>query len=262
MQGKYCNTCGQKQLNNDRSLSHLVGDLVNNLFFVDNRLWVSIKYLLFEPGRMTYEYLSGKRRKFMPPVTIFLFVNVIYFFTSPLTDYSLPLTDQVKQPTHGSLATHLVEQKLKDSKISMEEYERTYNRASDNVSKTVMILNVPLISFFVYLLAIKKRKFYYDSLIYSMHFFSVFLLCIVIGVATVPFFKWSMNIIGITVNPWIYFYFFLFILPVFYAIISFQNFAKVKWYHSIWSGILIMISGALVQFVYRSIVFFITFWIA
>ncbi|WP_420583282.1 DUF3667 domain-containing protein [Reichenbachiella sp.] len=262
LEGNFCAECGQRLKGGDRSLKHLFGDLINNLFFVDNRIWVSYRYLVFKPGVMTYEFLEGKRRKFMPPVTLFLFVNVLYFFISPLTDYSLPLSDQIKQPTHGAIATRMVEDRLTEENMEMEDYAEVYNQASDNISKTIMILNVPLMAFFVYLLAIRKRKYYFDSLIFSMHFFTVFLLCIVVGVFTAKGYYIVVNQwLGSSVGPWVFWMpTFMMILPLFFAIVSFRRFTQVKWMHAVWSGLLIMVGGMVAQFIYRSIVFFTTFW--
>ncbi|MEP2023616.1 MAG: DUF3667 domain-containing protein [Reichenbachiella sp.] len=262
LNGQYCTNCGQQNKDKDRSLKHLLGDLLNNLFFVDNRFWVSYKYLLFKPGVMTYEFLEGKRRKFMSPITLFLFVNVLYFFVSPLTDYSLSLTDQMKQPTHGTLASRMVEDKLVQEELDLEAYAPIYKQTSDNVSKTIMILNVPMIAFFVYLIAIRKRKYYYDSLIFSVHFFAVFLLCIIAGISLAPAYRWVINgLLEIHMSPWtIWMPFFMLVLPTIYAIVSIKKFAQMKWYHTIWSGLLIFISGFVAQFIYRSIVFFVSFW--
>ncbi|WP_422359812.1 DUF3667 domain-containing protein [Reichenbachiella sp.] len=263
LEGNFCAQCGQRDKDSDRSLRHLLGDLVNNLFFVDNRIWVSYKYLLCKPGIMTYEFLEGKRRKFMPPVTLFLFVNVLYFFISSLTDYSLPLVDQINQPTHGALATRMVENKLVEEKMEMEDYSAIYNQASDNISKTIMILNVPIIALFVYLLAIRRRKYYFDSLIFSMHFFTVFLLFIVVGVFTAKGYILVVNqYFGSSIGPWVFWIpSFLVVLPTFFAIVSFKRFAQVKWVHAVWSGLLIMVGAAITQMIYRSIVFFTTFWL-
>ncbi|MEP3389376.1 MAG: DUF3667 domain-containing protein [Reichenbachiella sp.] len=263
LEGSFCAQCGQRDKDADRSLKHLIGELINNLFFVDNRIWASYKYLVFKPGIMTYEFLEGKRRKFMPPVTLFLFVNVLYFFISPLTDYSLTLTDQMKQPTHGALATRMVEEKLTKVEMDFETYAPIYRQASDNVSKTIMILNVPMIAFFVYLLAIRKRKYYFDSLIFSMHFFTIFLLCIVVGVFTAKGYYLIVNqYFGSSIGPWVFWMpTFMAGLPLLYAIISFKRFAQVKWYHAIWSGLFIMFAGIVTQFIYRSFVFFTTFWL-
>ncbi|MEO9964998.1 MAG: DUF3667 domain-containing protein [Reichenbachiella sp.] len=242
-------------------MAHLFGDLINNLLFVDNRFWVSLKYLFFKPGLMTVEFLEGKRRKFMPPVTIFLFVNVFYFFTSPMTDYSLPLVDQLYQPTHKAIANRLVEKKLAEEELTMEEYAIEYNQASDNVSKTIMILNIPIIAFFVYLLAIRKRKFYYDSLIFSIHYFTIFLSCVILSGVLIPLYIWFIRLIGSNLSAWTFWFpFFMFVLPVIYAMFSFYRFIDTKWYHAIWSGLLVFLAGGVAQFIYRSIVFFVTFW--
>ena len=86
--GSFCYQCGQKALdNNDRSMSTLLGGFFTNLFFLDNRFFISLRMLLIRPGTMTIDFLGGQRKKFLPPVTLFLFVNLIYFLLSPLSDY-------------------------------------------------------------------------------------------------------------------------------------------------------------------------------
>ena len=92
--GAFCHNCGQQvRDNSDRSVRRLLGEVLGNLFFLDNRFFISVGYLFRFPGRMTVEFLAGKRKKFISPVTLFLFLNLIYFFNKPLSDYSLPIED-------------------------------------------------------------------------------------------------------------------------------------------------------------------------
>lgn len=95
----FCPKCGQSVRDNtDRSIGKLMGDFLDNIFFFDNRFVISLRYLFQFPSRMTVEFLAGKRKKFVSPVSLFLFVNVIYFFVNPLSDYSISLEDQYAQP--------------------------------------------------------------------------------------------------------------------------------------------------------------------
>ena len=104
--GVFCHNCGQRVRDNlDRSLGRLLGEFFGNVFFLDNRFLLSLWYLVRYPSRMTVEFLEGKRKKFISPVTLFLFLNLIYFIVNPLTDYSLSLYDQ----THSQPYSPLIE---------------------------------------------------------------------------------------------------------------------------------------------------------
>ncbi len=263
---KFCPQCGQRDVeNSDRSIIRLTIDLLNNVFFFDNRFWISIRYLLTRPGKMTVEFLEGKRRKFISPITLFLFVNVLYFFLSPLTDYSLPLADQMKYQAHSEMATRMVEDKLKKHELSNEAYQESlrtyatkYQSASDNISKSLMILNVPIVALFVYLLSLRKRPYYFDALIFSLHYFTLFLLSISVGDILKEIIQAlgdpGANFLGI----WLLI--FVLIIPLTYLSISLSKYLGHKWFVAIALGIFVFIGGGLAQFLYRAIIFFLAFW--
>ena len=52
-----------------------------DVFALDGRLWRSLPMLLFRPGRMTRNYLDGKRARYVPPFRMFLMASVIFFLT-------------------------------------------------------------------------------------------------------------------------------------------------------------------------------------
>lgn len=259
--GMFCSHCGQKTIDHtDRSVRHLVAEFLGNLFFLDNRLFVTFRYFLLFPGKMTVEFLEGKRRKFLPPITLFLFINLIYFFSSPLTDYSLPIHDQVKQLGHGPIAKKMLERRLEEREITLEDYAPKYKKASDDISKTVMILNVPLIALFTYLISFKRRKFYYDSLIFSLHYFSFFLFSILFGDLLHDLLSPLLKAFSLTINGGIWILVFIAILPTIYATFSLKRFLQINWALTPLAAIFVFIGAGFTQFVYRGIIFFLTFW--
>lgn len=258
----FCGQCGQRASDNsDRSLGRLLGEFFSNIFFFDNRFFLGVWYLVRFPSRMTVEFLDGKRKKFISPVTLFLFLNLIYFFVSPLTDYSLALYDQVySQPYSGEWIKELLNQKLEKDGLDGRAYSITYQNMSDNISKSIMIINVPMIAFFVYLMAFKKRRFYFDSLIFSFHFFSLFMVdwvmleCVDTLIYFLPDHAYSIAT-DITFNL------FFFIIPLIYAILSIKKFMDIRWYWAITAGIGVMIAVGLANMFYRLIMFMVTIWV-
>src|SRR5690606_24926283 len=56
--------------------THFIEDLVH----YDGSFWKTVKNLLFKPGVLTKEYLGGKRKKYVAPVKLYIFVSFFVFF--------------------------------------------------------------------------------------------------------------------------------------------------------------------------------------
>ncbi len=258
--GSFCESCGQKVIDEtDRSLSTLIAGFFGNILFLDGRFMISLRYLFFNPGRMTFEFLTGKRKKFVPPVTLFLFANLIYFFLNPITDYSLSLHDQITYQFYSSTANSMVEEKINEKSISIEDYSLEYGKSSDQISKTIMILNIPMIALFVYALSFRKREFYFDSLVFTFHFFTFFLLCISIGDA-IDDLLLSLLPESLSIIQWIWFLSFILIVPAIYGVLSFRKYLEVNWLWAIAGGVAIILGIVTAQMFYRLIIFLLTFW--
>lgn len=259
LKGGFCHNCGQRvRDNSDRSLGPLIGDFLNNIFFFDSRFILSLRYLIQFPSKITVEFLEGKRKKFISPVTLFLFFNLIYFFVSPLSDYSLSLYDQTYSQPYSVWTKDWVDIKLENTGLDDQAYGVIYQNASDNISKSIMIINVPIIAIFVYIMAFRRRQFYFDSLIFSFHFFSLFIGSWVmldwVG-SLIDFFAGQDDSIVSKTS----FYLFAFLIPLFYAIMGIKKFMNIRWYWSFFAGIGVIIAVNLANLIYRFIIFILTF---
>ncbi|MFK7756980.1 MAG: DUF3667 domain-containing protein [Flavobacteriales bacterium] len=261
LEGQFCNSCGQKTRdNNDRSIGPLLGDFLGNLFFVDSRFLLSTRYLLVLPGRMTVEFLEGKRKKFISPITLFLFFNLIYFIVSPLTDYSLSLEDQFYSQPYSAWIQDSVVDKIENGGFKDNTYGSIYQQMSDTISKSIMILNVPLMALLVFLMAFKRRRFYFDSLIFSLHFFSLIIFCPII-MRWVDFLIDCLPDAIVSSIPDITFELFCYVIPSIYAILSIKKFMNIKWYWSIPAGLWVVASVVFSNLIYRFIILWLTLWL-
>lgn len=261
VEGGFCPQCGQSVRDNlDRSLGRLLGEFFSNVFFLDNRFFLSAWYFVRFPNRMTVEFLEGKRKKFISPITFFLFINLIYFFVNPLSDYSLALYDQMHSQPFSMWAKEWVDLKLQTEGLDVRAYAITYQNMSDTISKSIMIINIPMIAGFVYLMAFKKRRFYFDSLIFAFHFFTLYMLSWVM-------LSWVGTLIDFlsvgedSIVSGISFYLFTFFIPLLYAILGIKKFMDIRWYWAIAAGMGVMIAAQLANMCYRFIIFIVTFWV-
>lgn len=101
LRGQYCGACGQRAVNRLISLWELLQDAFGDLFEIDSRLWRTLIPLLIRPGRLTLDYLEGRRARYMPPFRMYLVLSVIFFvvaFFDPQDDLSL-LFEPEPEPT-------------------------------------------------------------------------------------------------------------------------------------------------------------------
>src|SRR5262245_56481821 len=89
--GAYCAVCGQKRfVEADRRFGNLIRQFVAAATDLDGRLWGTLRALMLEPGRLSRDYIDGRRVRWMPPITLFLLVNLVYFFFAPQSDFAMP----------------------------------------------------------------------------------------------------------------------------------------------------------------------------
>jgi hypothetical protein len=76
----FCANCGQKSDTHLLSFRELLHELADGLFDLDSRIWRSLLPLAFQPGKLTSEYLAGKRMRFLPPFRLYLILSLLFFF--------------------------------------------------------------------------------------------------------------------------------------------------------------------------------------
>ena len=77
--GQHCSHCGQRARVRVLSLWGLTRDLVGDVFDWDSRIWRTLRPLAFSPGRLTIDYLRGKRASYTPPFRMYLLLSVAFF---------------------------------------------------------------------------------------------------------------------------------------------------------------------------------------
>lgn len=80
--GQYCANCGQRARSRLISIWELVRDAVGDLFELDSRLWRTLIPLAVRPGKLTREYLMGRRARYMPPFRMYLVLSLLFFLVA------------------------------------------------------------------------------------------------------------------------------------------------------------------------------------
>ncbi len=69
--GAYCGGCGQKA-HVHRSVLHAVEEFLHGITHFDSKLWNTLPLLFVRPGKLTRDYVHGKRARYVAPVALFL----------------------------------------------------------------------------------------------------------------------------------------------------------------------------------------------
>ncbi len=231
---RYCPNCGQENTDTRKTFHHLFVHFFEDLTHYENAFWKTIRNLLFQPGALTKEYMSGKRMSYLAPVRLYIFISFVTFFlmgvlpgesesetTSDaetkkemLYDKDLQLTtrDSIKAFTDSIKKTKLDNGLQLGDYASLQEFDSVQNtlnpqdRATgfsrwlqrriakvngettpeefkERFSKSIvhnipkaLFLYMPFFAFFLWLFHDKKKWYYFDCGIFTLHYFSFLLL--------------------------------------------------------------------------------------
>lgn len=84
LRGPFCYFCGQPDRNFMRFFPVLLRDLMEDLFDLDSRFMRTMKPLLFKPGRLTRDYMEGRRFRYAPPMRLYIFSSIVFFLLAAL----------------------------------------------------------------------------------------------------------------------------------------------------------------------------------
>jgi hypothetical protein len=84
LKGPFCYYCGQPDKNMMRFFPALLRELLADTFDFDSRFLRTLKPLLFKPGKLTRDYLDGRRFRYVPPLRLYIFSSIAFFFVAAL----------------------------------------------------------------------------------------------------------------------------------------------------------------------------------
>lgn len=79
LSGPVCHSCGQTADSFHRPVWELLAEIFDGLFGFEGRMWRTIPPLLYRPGHITRQYLSGVRARYVMPFRLYLTASVLFF---------------------------------------------------------------------------------------------------------------------------------------------------------------------------------------
>ncbi|MBT1709740.1 DUF3667 domain-containing protein [Fulvivirgaceae bacterium PWU5] len=185
---KFCPECGQENIELRDSFVHVVGHFISDYLHYDSKFFKGLLPLFTKPGYLTRQYLEGKRASNIHPLRLFFFCTIFMVLVSNL--YYHKFEDSIRQEiiTQEKVSTTDSTQALPRKKqFGVRITTRDDGKDGEKTPEQMMqdaraglaefFHNIKYISFFllpVYALIFKlfyvRRKTYYvDHLIYTMH---------------------------------------------------------------------------------------------
>lgn len=78
--GSHCHACGQAA-HVHKTLGAFFHDLLHGVFHFEGKIWRTLPMLVAKPGKLTREYIDGKRASYVSPIALFLFCVFALFTT-------------------------------------------------------------------------------------------------------------------------------------------------------------------------------------
>ena len=196
--GKFCSNCGERELGSeDRSLRHYLDIVVDFLTHFDSKGYRSLWYLVAKPGFLSEEQLRGRRVRYAKPLSLFISINVVYYFSIALfgaNTFTTPLYVQLHENDYyPGFASRKVESQLRVNNMSYAAFEAKFNEKASVLSKTLIFLFIPIYAVIFYALFFTRRRYLVEHAVVATHLWSfiLLLLAVVVPVIAATLMWWS-----------------------------------------------------------------------
>ena len=108
---RFCPHCGQENIERRQPFHFLFTHFIEDFTHYDGQFWKTIQYLFTSPGKLTQEYLAGKRQVYVAPVKLYIFISFITFFLPNI----LPHPKEENDKADPKVETKSKKEKQKDT---------------------------------------------------------------------------------------------------------------------------------------------------
>ena len=199
--GRYCANCGQTADVHVPSTRELFHEAIEGITHSDSRLWNSLKLLWFKPGKLTQEFVAGRRAAYLPPFRLYLVLSVIFFLAASFYHPELNLAVftkegkvQVLTTSEASCDNTQFERFVSDAfaqrlrhgcKMVVRDHGASLGHVAVSTMPKAMFILLPLIAFLHMLMYWRPRHRYAEHLLFFLHvqafFFSAMTLVVLLG---------------------------------------------------------------------------------
>lgn len=203
MAGRYCGQCGERRLHGEPSLRRFLREAGQEVVDVDSRTVRTARALLLHPGTLTQEHLAGRRRPYVGPFKLYLFVFAVTMFASSLVQ----MTPSGGRAQAGALVAWL---NSITARIGARQHLTLVQAEARLMAATLdhmrwFALLVPLVfGCAVHLLFRRRRRWFAENMVFATHYaafyyFAAFVL-LPVNLALARSSAWVMAAVGVVIT--------------------------------------------------------------
>jgi len=109
LEGPYCSQCGQQAADRVVPIWHMLNEALEAVIELDMRVIYTFPKFLFLPGRLTNEYVNGRRKRYIRPFRLYLFTTFLLFTVLTLTagqGFQFPFEPQMSPAQADTVQTN------------------------------------------------------------------------------------------------------------------------------------------------------------
>lgn len=118
--GPYCSQCGQHAIDYRRSLMTVLIDAADSFFDWDTKFLNTIVVLLTRPGKLTNDFNSGRRMRYMHPLRLYLLASIAFFLMARLINLAPSSPPEWSAADRAEVSAALGKLSAPDSPLSPE----------------------------------------------------------------------------------------------------------------------------------------------
>ena len=176
------------------------------------RWWLTLKLLITSPGALTVRQRDGRRQGLVPPLTLFLTLNLVFFLgqsLSGLAILSIPLRAHVQGQFYSTTAASWTDKRVATKQAEMQaakQIDRTrfsdaFDLQQQTLAKASVIAMVPLLALICGLAYGPRRRGLAVHLHFALHFYAFALLYVTALYAVIGLGLLGLRAAHITVGP-------------------------------------------------------------
>lgn len=100
----HCPRCGQATRLHAPTFFEFIHEFVGHYVALEGALWRTLGNLFFRPGRLTTEYIAGRRRKYVLPLRLYITASFLFFLVVKMFDPGSAVRFSVKPPESATSA--------------------------------------------------------------------------------------------------------------------------------------------------------------
>jgi hypothetical protein len=194
LNGAFCHACGQKAIGTDIWLSDLFHEAFHEFAHLDGKTVRTLRLLVTRPGKLTAEFLAGRRTRYITPLKLYLTCSVVFFgLTALVPDSSLRVIRMTYRASAGEAALDPASQRTWEEAASARA-----SRAIVHDLPRAMFVLMPFFAVLTWALYRRARPFYVAHLYYAIHFHAFVFLALTL---TIPLTMSGARVIAQLV-PW------------------------------------------------------------